>query len=161
MAWGKKDSLSSSQKLDTILGKDTCFDGTLETNGGVRIDGRCKGFIEVAGDVFVGENAIVEAQVSGHNILIAGEVHGQVRASGKLELTNTGKLYGDLQAAKMYMEEGAVFNGKCKPNADNTRSDALVPEFSLTAISTTNNSYKRQTRRKPPTTMLSETQTTA
>jgi cytoskeletal protein CcmA (bactofilin family) len=118
MAWGKKSNLSTDEKLDTILGKDTFFEGTLEAASGIRIDGRFKGAIKSTGDVIVGENAQVEARVSARNVLIAGEVRGLVEASGKLELTVTGKLYGDLRAAKIYVEEGAVFLGECKTFAE-------------------------------------------
>jgi cytoskeletal protein CcmA (bactofilin family) len=118
MAWGKKDSLDVDEKLDTILGKGSSFDGTLETAGGVRIDGRLKGNVITPGDVIIGEGAHLEAKVSGRNVLIAGEVRGQVEASGKLELTLTGKLFGGLRASKMYVEEGAVFQGECKTFAD-------------------------------------------
>jgi cytoskeletal protein CcmA (bactofilin family) len=128
MAWGKKESFSGDQKLDTILGKDTRFEGTLETGGGARVDGRYKGTLKAQGDVIVGEGAVVEAEVTGRNILIAGEVHGQVYASGKLELTNTGRLYGDLQAAKMYVEEGAVFHGECKTILDKDGAGVPIPE---------------------------------
>ena len=67
-----------------------------------------------SGDVIVGEGAHIDAKVSGRNVLIAGEVRGQVEASGKMELTLTGKLFGNLRASKMYIEEGAVFQGECK-----------------------------------------------
>ena len=118
MAWGKKDSLGTDEKLDTILGKDTNFKGEIETVGGIRIDGRFKGSIKASGDVILGEGAYIEAKVSGRNVLIAGEVRGQVEASGKMELTLTGKLFGNLLAAKIYVEEGAVFQGECKTFAE-------------------------------------------
>jgi cytoskeletal protein CcmA (bactofilin family) len=115
MAWvGKKDISDTNEKLDTILGQDASFDGTLETVGGVRIDGRFKGAVKASGDVIIGEGAHIEAKVLGRNVLIAGEVRGQIEASGKMELTLTGKLFGNLRASKMYIEEGAVFQGECK-----------------------------------------------
>jgi cytoskeletal protein CcmA (bactofilin family) len=113
-AWGKKDGLGTDEKMDTILGKDTNFNGEVDAVGGIRIDGRFKGTIKASGDVIIGEGAYIEAKISGRNILIAGEVRGQVDASGKMELTLTGKLFGNLQATKMYVEEGAVFQGDCK-----------------------------------------------
>lgn len=118
MAWGRKSSSGTDEKLDTILGKDTFFEGTLDAVSGVRIDGRFKGAIKSTGDVVVGEGARIEARLSGRNVLIAGEVRGLVEAAGKLELTVTGKLYGELRAAKIYVEEGAVFLGECKTNAE-------------------------------------------
>jgi cytoskeletal protein CcmA (bactofilin family) len=158
MAWGKKESYVNGQMLDAVLGKDTRFEGTLETERGVRIDGHYKGLIKVAGDVVVGEDGVVEAQVYGHNVQIDGEVHGQVYATGLLELTATGKLYGDLQAAKMHMEEGAVFDGRCNALTDKAESAGKVysdpSEFTLTAIASTK-SHKSHTRRKESTAVAS------
>jgi cytoskeletal protein CcmA (bactofilin family) len=118
MAWGKKDSLGAGEKLETILGKDASFNGEIETVGGIRIDGRLNGSVKTSGDVIIGEGACIEAKISGHNVLIAGEVRGQVEASGKMELTLTGKLFGNLRATKIYVEEGAIFQGECKTFAE-------------------------------------------
>ncbi|MGD0152781.1 MAG: polymer-forming cytoskeletal protein [Thermacetogeniaceae bacterium] len=128
MAWGKKVSLGSDERLATVLGKETGFEGTLVTTGGIRIDGQFKGVVKASGDVIIGENARVEAKLSGRNVLIAGEVYGQVDASGKLELTTTGKLFGDLRAPKMYVEEGAVFHGECKTITEAAPAAGLTEE---------------------------------
>jgi cytoskeletal protein CcmA (bactofilin family) len=114
MAWGKKNDLNADERLETVLGKDASFEGDIEAVGGIRIDGRFKGSVKASGDVVVGESAHIEARITGRNVLIAGEVHGQVEASGKMELTLTGKLFGNLMATKMYVEEGAVFQGECR-----------------------------------------------
>jgi cytoskeletal protein CcmA (bactofilin family) len=128
MGWGKKDGLGADEKLDTILGKGSSFEGALDAAGGVRIDGRFKGSVKTSGDVIVGEGAHVEAKVSGRNVLVAGELRGQVEASGKLELTLTGKLFGGLRASKMYVEEGAVFQGECKTFAEAEPSPAITDD---------------------------------
>ena len=57
MGWGKKDGLGADEKLDTILGKGSSFEGALDAAGGVRIDGRFKGSVKTSGDVIVGEGA--------------------------------------------------------------------------------------------------------
>jgi cytoskeletal protein CcmA (bactofilin family) len=151
MAWGKKDSMGNGQTLDAVFGKGTRFEGTLESESGVRIDGHYKGLIKVVGDVIIGEDGVVEARVSGNNVQIAGEVHGQVHAAGLLELTDTGKLYGDLQAVKVHMEEGAVFNGRCNPPAEAAESANSsygdLSEFTLAAIASTK-THKRHPRKE-------------
>lgn len=168
MAWGRENRCDSSQ-MDAILGKEIKFEGALEACRGIRVDGRYRGLIRADGDVVIGEEGVVEAQVWGRNVLIAGEVRGQVYASGKLELTATGKLYGDMQAASMRMEEGAVFNGRCQASPDLAESAGksfadwtgnFAPEFPLTAIATTKNG-KREARHKTPATIPGKAQTTA
>lgn len=121
VAWIKAEKAGIGEKADSVLGKGTRFEGKLESEGSVRLDGFFKGSIKATGDVVVGEGACVEAGIDARNVLIAGEVHGQVAAWAKLELTATGKLYGNMEAASLVVEEGAVFQGDCKMIAKDGR----------------------------------------
>ncbi|MFZ5364511.1 MAG: bactofilin family protein, partial [Patescibacteria group bacterium] len=42
-----------------------------------------------------------------------GEIKGNVKATGRLELTDTSKIYGDIEAKTIIMAAGALMNGKC------------------------------------------------
>ncbi|MDH7577406.1 MAG: polymer-forming cytoskeletal protein [Bacillota bacterium] len=127
MSWLKKETIGMNEKVDTLLGKNARFEGTIEAEGTLRVDGWFKGTLKANGDIIVGEGAKVEAELEGRHILIAGEVRGRVQAAGKLELTATGKLYGDLEAARLLVEEGAVFQGNCKTSEDvPAAQDSLV-----------------------------------
>lgn len=127
MAWIKPEKAGISEKADSVLGRGARFEGKLESEGSVRLDGFFKGSIKATGDVVVGEGACVEAEIAGRQVLIAGEVRGQVAARGKLELTATGKLYGNMEAASLVVEEGAVLQGDCKMIAKD-RSGSPVEE---------------------------------
>ncbi|AFV10290.1 hypothetical protein Tph_c00400 [Thermacetogenium phaeum DSM 12270] len=116
MAWLRKDGLKLNESAETILGRGASFEGTLETEGSVRIDGRFRGAVRSAGDVVIGEGAAVEAELKGRNVLIAGLVRGNVDAEAKLEITPKGKLYGNFQASRLLVEEGALIRGECLMN---------------------------------------------
>ena len=104
-----------SKKIDTIIGKDTVVKGRVDSEGAIRIDGRFEGEIYTSSDLVVGESGNIAAtRIEAKNISIAGEVHGNVVARGKLELIPTGKLYGDVQMAILVVEDGAVFQGQCE-----------------------------------------------
>ncbi len=128
MYWSKKQNISVNEKVDSLLGKNAHCEGTIETEGTFRVDGQFKGTLRAKGDLIVGEGARVEAEIEGRNVLIAGEVRGRVTAAGKLELTATGKLYGELEAARLLVEEGAIFQGNCKTveDAPASRADSFV-----------------------------------
>ena len=64
-------------------------------------------------DLKVGVGAKISASVFASNAFIAGEVKGNVKTSGRLELTDTSKIYGDIEAKTVIMAAGAVLNGKC------------------------------------------------
>lgn len=103
----------SLDKVDTIIGKETNFQGKIVANGTLRVDGRLEGEIASQGDVVIGEGARVVAQVQARNLLIAGEIKGNVKAAGRVELAATAKVEGDLQVGTLVVEDGAVFLGAC------------------------------------------------
>ncbi len=115
MAFGKKKDSApiNAEKVDTIIGKDTNFQGTINASGAVRIDGEYKGEIKAKGDVIIGDTGRVEATVEARNVLIAGYLRGNIHAQGKVDLANTAKLYGDMRVKNLLIEEGAIFKGNC------------------------------------------------
>ncbi len=111
MVWMKRSA--ANDKTETILGNGSCWEGTMKTDGSMKIDGRFKGLMVAAGTIVIGESAVVEANIEGSNILIAGTVHGDVKAEGKLEITPKGKLYGNFSADKLLVDEGSIIRGEC------------------------------------------------
>ena len=61
----------------------------------------------------VGEKARVIANTEAREAKIGGEVRGNVKVKGFLEITATAKIFGDIEAASISIERGATLNGKC------------------------------------------------
>jgi cytoskeletal protein CcmA (bactofilin family) len=118
----KKDAASSAMpsdgKIDTIVGRETEFKGTLTSSGIIRIDGKVDGEIIHQGDIAVGESGSVTADIKARNITVAGTVSGNVDASGKLELLSSARLCGDISVATLVIGEGAVFKGSSEMKAN-------------------------------------------
>lgn len=125
MALMKKRPIN--EKAESILGSGTYWEGTLKTEGSVKIDGKFKGQVVAGDSIVIGENALVEASLEGGNILIAGTVHGDVKAEGKLEITPKGKLYGNFTAVKLLVDEGAIIRGECMMDSNPANGDELNP----------------------------------
>lgn len=106
---GKKNG--SGGKVETLLGKEAEFKGTIHASGLVRIDGRLEGEIITEGDLILGETAQVKAEVNARNLTLAGELRGNVELQGKLELNSSGRLYGDIKVSKLIIDEGGLFKG--------------------------------------------------
>ncbi len=108
----KKDSLEvTTDKVDTIIGKDTVFKGNINSKGLIRIDGEAEGHLVNKGDVVVGESGKVLADLKARNVTIAGYFEGTLEAEGKLELKKTATVAGNLKANGLIVEEGAVMSG--------------------------------------------------
>jgi len=101
-------------EINAFLGKDTEFEGKLSFSGAIRIDGKLSGEIVSSGTLIVGESAVIKAQVHVADMIISGEVHGDIFAENKIEINVPGKLFGNIQTPKLVIEEGVIFEGKCK-----------------------------------------------
>lgn len=111
--FNKKEEIDST-KVDTVIGKDTSINGTVEAKGILRVEGKITGKLNVNGDIIVAGSGAVEAEVKCRSISIAGSLRGNVEASGILEIEPSGKLFGDISVAKLSIGDGAVFQGVCK-----------------------------------------------
>jgi cytoskeletal protein CcmA (bactofilin family) len=100
--------------IQTFLGPQTTLEGTLTFNGTVRLDGHFTGNIESeGGTMIVGEKAVINANISVHTAIVSGEVRGNIRASDRIELHPPARVFGDLGAPVVLIDEGVVFDGKC------------------------------------------------
>jgi cytoskeletal protein CcmA (bactofilin family) len=105
--------------FDTTLSSDIDFTGTLRFEKPFLIKGKVSGEINATGMLVIDENAIVNANIHALRVLIRGQVKGDVTAVEKVEVTNTGKLTGNVTAPEILMETGCVFNGRCNMTGKN------------------------------------------
>ena len=110
---GFKKATIATEKILTIIGKETRITGTLHGSGPVRIDGHVEGEINIDGDIIIGSEAVIEAKVKGNHIQVAGKIIGNVEATGKLEILASGIIEGDVNVHTMQVEDGAILRGSC------------------------------------------------
>ncbi|HHV73172.1 MULTISPECIES: polymer-forming cytoskeletal protein [unclassified Thermoanaerobacterium] len=106
----------NTDKIDTIIGKNTKIEGNISSQGTMRIDGLVTGKVEVEGNLIVGENSKIEADIKADNISVSGEIVGNLTIKNQVQITSTGKVYGDIEVQNLIIDEGAIFDGKCKMN---------------------------------------------
>lgn len=98
-------------KVNTVIGKDTCFKGSIKAKGLIRIDGEMEGEIETQGDVVIGEGGKVNLELKARHVAIAGRFEGSLEAEGKLEIKNSGIVIGSVKTYGLLIDDGAVFSG--------------------------------------------------
>jgi len=118
MFGSSKKSVNSISQMETIIGRETIFKGTISSKGTIRIDGQFEGDISTSGNIMVGDTAILTAQVTASNAVIAGTVYGNVDVSEKLDLLPSAKMYGDIKVGVLAISEGATFKGSCEMRKD-------------------------------------------
>ncbi|MCB1237957.1 MAG: polymer-forming cytoskeletal protein [Verrucomicrobiae bacterium] len=94
-----------------ILSSDVEIKGTLKFANDLIIDGRIEGEINSDGDLTVGENANLQADIRTRSVTVFGKVHGNIIVSDRCELKQNAELHGDVTAGKLAIEEGATFMG--------------------------------------------------
>ncbi len=97
----------------TAIGCDAEFVGLLVLQGPARIDGHVSGEILSDETLWIGEDARVEASVTAVNVIVAGRVRGEVRASGRIALESTAQVVGELTAQRLVLVEGSQLEGSC------------------------------------------------
>lgn len=108
------EELTSSS---TFISKGTVIDGNIETAGNFRIEGKLTGNLSSRAKVALGPVASITGDVKAQNAEIDGEVKGNVTITELLTLKATAVVTGDISTAKLVVEPGAVFNGRCSMNS--------------------------------------------
>jgi cytoskeletal protein CcmA (bactofilin family) len=76
------------------------------------VDGKIEGHINSDGSLTVGENALIKAEIKTRSVIIYGKVHGNIEVTDKVELKANAELVGNIKAASLSIEPGAIFVGK-------------------------------------------------
>lgn len=100
-------------KIDNVLGPNTSYNGTIKSDGNIRIDGVYQGRIETAGNVIIGPSAKVLADIVANAVQVWGAVRGDITAQGRLEILPNGHVWGDVRVASLLIDEGGMFRGQC------------------------------------------------
>lgn len=108
----------------SLIGQGTTVEGKVITEGSIRIDGTVHGDVTAKANAAIGSSGILEGNLSARNVSLAGKVKGTITAAEKLVLETKSILQGDIRATRLVVDEGAVFDGRCKMEVD----DGQPPE---------------------------------
>lgn len=101
-------------EITALLGRGTHFEGKLQFEGRVRIDGSFRGQIRSSDTLVIGDGAEVEAEIDVATVIIkGGTVQGNVRAARAIELYVPAKVSGTLHSPEIFMDKGVQFSGTC------------------------------------------------
>jgi cytoskeletal protein CcmA (bactofilin family) len=95
-----------------VLSSDVEIKGSVKFTNDLVIDGKIEGSISSDGNLTIGENARIKAEISTAIIIVYGKVHGNLTASDRVELKASAEVIGDIKAKTLSIESGAIFVGK-------------------------------------------------
>lgn len=127
--FAKNQPMQNQKTIETIIGPSVKVQGDFKGEGDLVIEGILLGSLETKNNLKIGANAIVEAGIKANNAFISGKVKGNITVKGKLEITGTAVILGDIRAQILSIESGALLKGNIKmPVEKISAQDELPPE---------------------------------
>jgi cytoskeletal protein CcmA (bactofilin family) len=103
----------TSSEGSTVLGKSFTVHGSITGSEDLFIDGIMEGTISLQESrLTLGANAVIKADLQVQDAVLLGRLEGNVIASGRVELRQTGVLLGNVTAARLSVEDGATMRGQ-------------------------------------------------
>ena len=100
--------------ISTVVGAGATFTGNFKGTENYVIYGTIIGHCDLEGTVLVEEGGRWHGNITALNVIVAGEVHGEVVGHKKIELAQTAKIVGSLTGPTVAVAEGAVIEGSIK-----------------------------------------------
>ncbi len=97
--------------LLAVLGSSARLEGKFTIADSIEIECEVAGEINVEGKLVIGENGIVRADVHTVDALIKGQYQGDMVATGDVEITDTGRVSGNIETDSLVITKGGFFNG--------------------------------------------------
>ena len=73
----------------SLLSRKVKIEGEIQGNEDLHVEGHFKGSIKITGDIFIGPTGIVEADIEAENIIVQGQISGNVLARKQLQLQSS------------------------------------------------------------------------
>jgi cytoskeletal protein CcmA (bactofilin family) len=112
MARKSHDDALGVAGAETIIGTGVIVRGNLNSQADIIVDGILEGSIKTSGNVTIGVNAQIKANIYATNTTIAGTVLGNIEAEGETSILETGHVEGDISSTGLAIASGGVFIGK-------------------------------------------------
>jgi cytoskeletal protein CcmA (bactofilin family) len=95
------------------IGKSVFIRGEVKGSEDLFVDGRVEGTISLSESrLTIGPNAVLAADLTAKDVLVQGQVQGNIVANGRVELRAGCQVTGDVRALRLAIEDNAIFRGK-------------------------------------------------
>lgn len=112
------------------IGKSVVVKGELSGSEDLTIDGVVEGTIALKQNVLtIGPSGKIKAQIVAKAVVIQGEVRGNINATERVDVRDTGSVDGDVVAPRVAIADGAHFRG----SIDMQRAGEPKPEGKVAA----------------------------
>jgi cytoskeletal protein CcmA (bactofilin family) len=96
----------------SVVDRGSSFEGTFRSQKDLRVEGELKGTITCDGTLFVAEGAVVSATIDAEHVTVAGDLHGEMRCRGRLQILPSGRVRARVATGSLVIQEGAIYEGE-------------------------------------------------
>jgi len=123
----KRDQRPEPDRIDIQIGESATVNGQIRCETSVRIDGVMEGgSIETLGNVIIGPNARVQADIKAKTVSVAGAYKGDLTAQ-RVELLEGGRMWGTISVVSFLLDEGAFMHGQLIMLSDEEPENPFTP----------------------------------
>jgi cytoskeletal protein CcmA (bactofilin family) len=123
--WNSKRKAIGRNGLTAFIDEDSEIEGRYTFKGTLMLNGRLKGDISSTDTLIIGEKGSVTGDIRAGQAFISGEVVGSVFCTERVELKRTARVFADVEAPLVVVEEGVLFEGHCRMTKANPNAEAL------------------------------------
>jgi cytoskeletal protein CcmA (bactofilin family) len=125
--FNREEDSATNANTETIIGPSVKVNGNFTGSGNVNVEGSVTGTLKTTKNLRVGEAARIKADISAESVYVAGEIRGNVVCKGKLELTSSARVIGNVETQTLTVAAGAVLNGKCQMLENDNKEENATP----------------------------------
>jgi cytoskeletal protein CcmA (bactofilin family) len=139
--FGRRAAVPPAAGYSVIDGQLT-ISGEIQTEGTIRVDGRIEGSTHRADTLIVGKDGMVVGDVQAREIVVGGEIRGNLLVTGRVEVQSSATVQGDIRAAAVMLQEGGTIQGHLMihpagidvPSVSDRRVLQLTPSHAVAAV---------------------------
>ena len=134
---------------NTVIGENISIEGNIRGDEHLVIEGSMKGNVEMEKHNFtVGSKGRVEGEINAQNVKVSGQMIGNIKTQGKVEITKEADFMGDIMAKSISVEDGAYFKGSIELDKEPHRKTALAGKSTTFTATQSVNEPKTQTAKE-------------
>jgi cytoskeletal protein CcmA (bactofilin family) len=116
----------------SVIDAELVVSGDLHTKGTIRVDGRVEGNLHRADTLIIGAGGTVVGNIEAREVVLGGELYGNVVSRERVEVQATASVKGDIRAAAVLLLEGGTVQGHVSIHPIGTDIASVPSERRLT-----------------------------
>lgn len=109
----------------SVIDQHLSISGDITTEGTVRVEGRIDGTLHRAHTLIIGAGGAVVGNIEALEVVVGGEISGNLVVAGRVEVQKSGTVHGDIRASAVALEEGGTVHGHVTVQTIDAESGAM------------------------------------